>query len=371
MPLPSRMDDPVVPPGSERGVESPAVNAAGSDRGEITIQELVHVVSRNLRALTLFALAFAGAMVLVSVLQPRSYASTVSFMPYELESGQDEYSRVAAQFGFALPNTRSGQSPQFYADLLTSRAILNHVVQAEYPISTDSGRIEATLTEIYSQEQSRYPLRKSVEILRDHLSISVRGATGVVEFTVRAGSPELAEGIASRLVDFINTFNLQRRQSRARQEREFVAARLDELRADLADSEAVFERFLERNRDFRNSPQLLFEYDRLQRQVEMRQGIVTEMAQAYEQARIAEVRNTPVITLIDAPGGSAHPRPRRTVLKAGLGLLFGGMLGLLVVFGKEFLRRLGWDISRDSSRSPSAMRRLGASVRRGLRRGRT
>ena len=42
--------------------------------------------------------------------------------------------------------------------------------------------------------------------------------------------------------------------------------------------------FLVENRQFSNSPQLIFEHDRLERQVTMRQELVTAMAQAYEQA---------------------------------------------------------------------------------------
>ena len=45
----------------------------------------------------------------------------------------------------------------------------------------------------------------------------------------------------------------------------------------------------------------IFGHDRLERQVSVRQELVTAMAQAYEQARVDEVRNAPVITVIDQP----------------------------------------------------------------------
>lgn len=71
----------------------------------------------------------------------------------------------------------------------------------------------------------------------------------------------------------------------------------------------------------------------------MRQSIVTTLAAAHEQARIAEVRNTPLISLIERPGGSARPNPRRTVLKVMLALFLGGTVGTLVAFTREFLQR--------------------------------
>ncbi len=53
----------------------------------------------------------------------------------------------------------------------------------------------------------------------------------------------------------------------------------------------------------------LFEHDRLERPVSMRQELVTAMAQAYEQARVDEVRNTPVITVIDQPESLSSDKP--------------------------------------------------------------
>ena len=82
-----------------------------------------------------------------------------------------------------------------------------------------------------------------------------------------------------------------------------------------------------------NSPQLTFENDRLERQVFMRQELVTAMAQAYEQARIDEVRNTPLITVIDRPEPAALPDPR-WLLEIVLGL----SLGMMVGFGLAFVR---------------------------------
>jgi len=69
----------------------------------------------------------------------------------------------------------------------------------------------------------------------------------------------------------------------------------------------------------------------------MRQEVVTAMAQAYEQARIDEVRNTPVVTVIDEPEVPALPEPRGRLLK----LLLGAVLGTMVGFGIAFVVEYG------------------------------
>ena len=88
---------------------------------------------------------------------------------------------------------------------------------------------------------------------------------------------------------------------------------------ELAFAEDSLKAFMFENRQFSNSPQLVFEEDRLQRQVSMRQDLVSAIAQAYEQARIEEVRNLPVITVIDHPEPPALADPRGRLMMLVLG----------------------------------------------------
>lgn len=60
-------------------------------------------------------------------------------------------------------------------------------------------------------------------------------------------------------------------------------------------------------------------------------------AQVPDQARIAEVRNTPVITAVQPPELPARPDPRRVTLKGGPGLLLGGMLGVFWTSARDMM----------------------------------
>ena len=109
----------------------------------------------------------------------------------------------------------------------------------------------------------------------------------------------------------VSHFNLLTRQTRAGAERRFVEARLQEAADSLRLVENRHKAFLQANRDFRNSPQLKFENDRLERDVQFQQQLYTSLAQSFEQARIDEVRNTPVITVLEPPDLPASPDPRK------------------------------------------------------------
>src|SRR3712207_7894583 len=53
-------------------------------------------------------------------------------------------------------------------------------------------------------------------------------------------------------------------------------------------------RSYQRNRDYRNSPELTFQQERLSREVSRVQQLYGRLSEAYEQAKIEEVRDTPV-----------------------------------------------------------------------------
>ena len=145
--------------------------------------------------------------------------------------------------------------------------------------------------------------------------------------------------IVQRLLDIVNTFNLESRQTQAQAERRFEEDRLAQARQELRDSEDRMQLFLQSNRDFQNSPQLQFEQGRLQRDLTVRQQVVLSLAQSYEQARIAEVRNTPVITVVEHPAPPVLPDPRRLLLKGLLGLVGGALLGALGALWRDLLGR--------------------------------
>ena len=72
--------------------------------------------------------------------------------------------------------------------------------------------------------------------------------------------------------------------------------------------------------------------------MDLRQQVFTTLAQSYEQARISEVRNTPVITVISAPEGSAA-RVRKPLPMALVGGLIGLLLALAVVSVQALIDR--------------------------------
>ena len=327
-------------------IQRPA--ASGARAEGISPLEIVHVLLQNRYVIAVPALLLALTVALFVFLQPRTYIARGAFIPQSSErGGSNRLSGLAAQFGFNIGSTGSATSSEFYAALLRSRDLIRPLVEREYKVADRGGRLfwisaterRGTLMDLYEVEaDSPFERRElTVEFLRESITASADLETGIVRFGVEVRWPELAQEIAQLLIDQLSAFNVGTRRSQAAAERQFVEERLASAGGELSDAERSLERFLEQNRTFENSPRLRFQHDRLLRTVTMRQQVYTSLLQAYEQARIEEVRDTPVITIVEAPMLPWKPERRGTVFKGSLALGLGGLVGMAFAFGRRGL----------------------------------
>lgn len=312
-------------------MSSPArVGAAGIG---VALLRYRHLVARSV---LVAVLGFAGS----ALVARRTYTATASFMPQTSEKGLSRLAGLAAQFGLPGAAGAAGPSPDFYADVLTSRQLLRSVVETPFTIGADSARHRIYLPDYLEVRGSDGVRReRTVDRLRKSVAARASAKTGLVSLSVRLTSPALAHQVAGRMLELLNDFNLSTRQSQAGAERRFVERRLGEVRDELRTAEQALQGFLERNRLFQDSPQLAFQRDRLQREVSLRQQLYASLAQNFEQARIEEVRDTPVITVVERPLEPAEPDRRGLLVRTLIGLVLGLAVGALLAIVAEYARR--------------------------------
>jgi len=316
-----------------------ASDAPAPTTGELTLVVAARIVLEQRRLVFGLPLALATLAVIVSLLWFRTYSASASFVPQSTPGALSGLASLASQYGVTLPGSDQSETPDFYADLLTSSQVLRAVVETNYDLLVDGDSLKGNLISFYgiSESTPERSREKAVKKLRDHLTVSVGLKTGVVTLVVRARSAPLALAIAQRALECVNTFNLQSRQSQASAQRVFIESRVVSAAQELREAEDRLQDFLQRNRDFSGAPQLAFQHDRLQRDVTMRQEVYTNLMQALEQSKIEEVRNTPVITMVEQPILPAEPDSRYIVLKVLLALTLGGLIGVGAAFAREFL----------------------------------
>ena len=271
---------------------------------------LLAVLRRRWRLLVLLPTAVAIAAGASRIMRPRTYASTATFIPQASSTQRSAISGLAAQFGVSVGGAEPGQSPQFYSELVRSRTVLERVAAKPLPDRPGgAARPLADALEVPPGSPAER-LEGTIEALLRAVGSGADMQTGMVRIRVVAPTPELARGIAAGILAELNAFNLERRQERASGDRRFSEERLAELRAELGVAESRYASFRRANRSVEGSPELQALDDRLARDVQFRQQLYSSLAQAYEQARLDEVRATPVISVLDQPARPTRPEPR-------------------------------------------------------------
>ena len=328
-------------------------------------------------------LAAILAAVVVLLLPPR-YTATVTFVPEQrapsrgggAAGGGAGLVGLAGQLGIPLGMDPT-QSPRFYAEVLTSRELLSRVLLTKFadprhPAAGDSVPLLAILRVwggIWGAKSAADSLDRGVRKLARRVSARVDIQTYLVYLSVTTRYPDLSAAVATRFIEYLNEFNATKRESQARARRQFVEQRILDGERELHAAEDDLRRFHERNRAWQESPELSAEEGRLHMQVNILQEVYLTLRRDYEQARIEEVNDTPVITVVDPAVSPVRQSRWREVLIL-LAFVLGGVIGVVGAWTggrldrlrreeqdgyREFtglLQRLRREIARPFGRSP-------------------
>ena len=317
-----------------------------ADRGEeVSFFDLLTPLVRRWKIIvaTAFGVALVAAVLLM--LQTPIYTARTTFTP-ETSSGSGPGGGLAAlagvanQLGLGMGGTGS-VSPDFFVKLAGSGEVLRSVLRAEFDDPARSGGARQPLLQIL-EVRGKNPeeqLQKGVILLRKRIEATADKSTGIVTLEVDMEAPQLAAAVANHMVQLLNQFNLERRQSQSREQRRFTGERVAEAERDLRTAERAELAFLQRNRDYSSSPVLEFEAGRLHRDVQTKQELFLTLSKAHTEARIAEVRDTPVLTLVDsAVAPFQRSRPKRTI-GVIIAFILGGLLGAVAAYAVDFRKR--------------------------------
>lgn len=334
---------------------------------EISLLALGSAVLRWRRALIGLAVVGAALGFATELSKPREYVSSATFIPQSSQGGPSGLALTASQLGFGIPSGGGGWGPPMYVELVRSRAFLEPIALDTVVVGEDGGRRMALLDLLGIKAPTpERAVTQAVGALNRMITANEEKKLGGVTVSVSTKWPSVSLALANMLVQRVNQFNIETRRSQAKAELQFVEAQTQESEQSLRDAEDRLLAFLQSNRDF-GAPRLVFERDRLQREVTRRSQLFTSWLQSREEARIREVRDTPVITVFENPRLAFTPEPRRSARKAILGGIAGAMLGVLFAFIADALsaaRRSERHDAREFFRlveeaTPQFLRRMG------------
>jgi uncharacterized protein involved in exopolysaccharide biosynthesis len=296
------------------------------------------------RALVTLPLIAAVVALGVSFLVRPQYHARGQFVPESRSTAGlgANLSGLASQLGVSVAGGEPTQSPQFYADLVKTRPVLTAVLLRRYPQDTAVGEMGSSKTLldwlVSVDHDERRRIERGIRRLSDRTAVDVDRRTNVVTLGVEMPSPSLAAAVVTQYLDYLNEFNLRYRQSQARARREFDERQVGEAEKTLTALEDTLRNFYERNRQWESSPKLRFEENRLRRRVDVQQELFLSLRRELESARIAEVNDTPVLTVIEPPVAPARKTSPQRLQWTWLGFVLStlGVLIGLVLYESRF-----------------------------------
>jgi uncharacterized protein involved in exopolysaccharide biosynthesis len=285
--------------------------------------------------LILGAAAVSAALaVAVSFLVTPQYEARGRFAPEIAGSGQlpGGLAGLASQFGVNVSQGGLGESPQFYAELLRTQPVVQAVLLANYCTDYEVGCSPAdsvslvAMLDVGHDRNERRRLEEGLRELSERTSVSVDRGSGIVTVSALMPAPELAAHVVSNYLTLLDEYNSENRRSRARARRLFVEGLLDEARQALVAAEDSLTDFYERNREWQQSPALREKQGRIRRSLEMRQEVFVSLRRELDEARIAEVNDTPVLTILQPAVPPARKSKPRRLQWAWVSFVLSGLL---------------------------------------------
>jgi len=355
----------------EKPATSPTDTELPLDTGEKPIDwlGLLSTVWNSRKLIAIVVGATTVLAVIVSLLLPKYYKSTTTLLP------ETEKSKLATALGglsglASLAGISTGKTSlaTLYPAIIQSEAVLEKVIYSKY--QTDKFEAPVNLIQFWEIEADtrarEYEL--ALESLRSGLDVSLDRKTSVVTISIETREPQLSADILNNITRTLDGFIRTKQTTSASEQRQWIEARLVEVKEDLAKSENSLKDFREKNRRVRDSPQLLLEQERLIREVGINTTLYTELKKQYEVVKIEEIKNIPIINVMDPARPAAEKSsPRRPVIVLISFFLsaFGSLFFVIFVnrYNEELSKVVhvfGWNSEE------KVWRRIKVKVRKGL-----
>lgn len=176
-----------------------------------------------------------------------------------------------------------------------------------------------------------------IETLRERIGTSYNEQSGTVEVRVEMPDPEVAAEVAHQVVLFLTDYITAYRTGKASDNVAFIEGRYEEARQRFEEAQERLARFRDENRGQLTELARTRE-QRLQSEYDLTFNLYNSMAERLEEARISLQEETPVVNVIEpAAVPDRRSSPRRGLVLI-VSVMFGGVIGTGIVFGRNMVR---------------------------------
>ena len=337
---------------------------------KISFTDILLTLSEQLKIIFLipFITVFFTFTYVKFIKQPlyESYA-TILLPGSNSGAGMNGLSGIVSQFGVNVGTGSQADlsSPSLYPDLLSSRTFAEKLLFKKF--KTEQYGKELSLLAILTHgdqsptKDKKTLLSKAVISLNDMLKFEKSPSSTFSLIKVSTSEPAFSKELAEIALSELESLNRYYKSQTVREKTMFITNRISSVDDELIDSEKKLKEFSEKNRQV-SSPALQLEFDRLSREVEIKQGIFLTLKQQFELAKIEEVQETSIVQILDMPQFPIGPSNINLINSVMLATIAGLFLGLLLSFLRAYLNSSNIDERRKLRKVKSFVKKKGKDM---------
>ena len=255
----------------------------------------------------------------ISFMYKKYYSAQISLYPAkkDLSQGINQFQSLAANLGMNIAeNDQSFNIP----DVVKSRLIANKVINQSW---LGKNGLKTNLIELWNLKKtpfysvfgnspidSSYINEKAINKFQDYIEVSEDRLSGLITITAIMEDPLIAANIANFIGNQVQLYIQKENSAQSTAEKIFISDRLAIVKIELESAELELKAFKERNRGYEDSPELFMVFSQLFREVEAKKEVYLTLQQQLELARIKEVKQSPILHILDhavPPSRKSYP----------------------------------------------------------------
>jgi uncharacterized protein involved in exopolysaccharide biosynthesis len=273
-----------------------------------------------------------------------TFTASAKFLP---SKSPDMVSRMGTLVGGGeIKGFEDNVTSEYYVELLKSSAFLERIAARKF--ASQKAGAEVDLTAYYEVKADSEAIKaiKTIEAISKKMGTSVDRTTKVVSLSYPTKEAALSAAIVNSFLDELILYNQTIRDSKSKQNREFVENQLAENKGLLEKAEKALSDFTAKNKKIQ-TPEVQLESDRLQRAVKVQEEVYITLKKQLELAKIEEQEKRPSIEILQRavpPLTRSAPQTRKNVMLAGF-------VSMVLFVGLAFVLEYASKLKREEERN--------------------
>jgi uncharacterized protein involved in exopolysaccharide biosynthesis len=310
-------------------------NQLFTENEEFDLSQLIRLLYKSRNTIARNSIIFAIIFTFVSFLQNPLYTSTISIFKIH----ENNISLLSGGIGSILgrsDNTLNERLQIDIKDIILSENLSKKIVNNTWKHSSNENLMKfweldktGFLSNLFSSNENESNLKNSqieagaLKEFSKRIKIKENLKTGLVTILLSMENRELSVEILNYINNFILDFSSSTIFTLADKEIQYLNQRIDLVDLELEDAKNNLIIFLEKNKDYLQSPSLNRHYQDLKQILLFKENIMITLLQQIEIAQLNKVKISPVVGILDHPSIAPKKSSPKRILYLMSGLLLG------------------------------------------------